>query len=307
MKTDANNLTWMIHLLSSKDKCIEYLEYLRWGGKVVSPFDSTSKVYKCKNHRYYCVNSNRYFNVKTGTPIANSKIPIETWILAIWLFISHKRGISSHQMARDIGVTQKTAWRMLRLLRLMMKANNEFTLEGEIEVDEAFVGGKNKNRHKDKKVPKCQGRSFKDKTPVYGMYQRRGPLVAKVVPNTEADTLMPYTLKYVKERSTIYTDGYEYGAIKDKYYTHSTNHGKNFYGYVYFLEDDEIVQVNTNSIEGAWSHLKRMILGTYYNISRKYMQSYVDEFVFKINTRNISESNRFELFLQYMYNLPKAA
>lgn len=307
MKIDDNNLTRLIHLLSSRDKCIEYLEYIRWGGKVVSPFDATSKVYKCKNHRYYCVNSNRYFNVKTKSPMAHSKIPIETWIFAMWLFISHKRGLSSYQMAEYIGVTQKTAWKMLRAFRAMMKESNEFSLEGEIEVDETFVGGKNKNRHKNKKVAKCQGRSFKDKVPVYGMYQRDGFLVAKVVPNTEAQTLLPYTLKYVKEKSTIYTDGYEYGAMKEKYYTHSTNHGKHFYGYVYFLDDDEVVKVHSNSIEGAWSHLKRMIIGTYYKTSKKYLQTYVDEFAFKFNTRKISGYNRFELFLQSMYNSPNVA
>lgn len=278
--------------------CIRYLETVRWKDGVISPFDPKSKVYKCKGNRYRCKNTGKYFDVKTGTIFANSKIPLRYWFYAMFLFISHKRGISSCQLARDLGVTQKTAWTMLNKLRESMDMLNNGKLEGDVEFDETFVGGKNKNRHKDKKVEKCQGRSFKDKVPVFGMLQRNGSLVAKVVSNTQSDTLAPIIKNHVKEHSRVYTDGWDYGSLRQDYTQLSVNHGANLYGLSFVTDDGELVYVNTNSIENAWSHLKRMIFGTYYHISRKHIQKYIDEFTFRFNTRKCTDNERFDLYLQ---------
>lgn len=169
--------------LSSEEKAIKYFEKMRWEGKVVSPYDPTSKVYKCGNGKYKCKNTGRYFDVKTGTPLANTKLPMTKWLLAMFLFQADKGGISSCQLARILEITQKSAWQMLMKIReFVAKANaNNSKLSGEVEIDETFVGGKNKNRHKDKKVEKCQGRSYKDKVPVFGILERGGKLIAKVV------------------------------------------------------------------------------------------------------------------------------
>lgn len=281
-----------------EESCVRYLEKLRWGDKVVSPFDPTSSVYKCSNGKYKCRNTNRYFDVKTGTAFAGTKLPLRLWVFAIFLFLSHKRGVSSCQLARDIGVTQKTAWNMLHRIRMFMGMLNESKLSGDVEIDETFVGGKNKNRHKDKKVEKCQGRSFKDKKPVLGMLSRAGQLTAMVVEDTKAATLKPIITKYIDSGSVIYTDGWDYGNLGDGYSQHSVDHGRNFYGTTFVDDNGERTMICTNGIENAWSHFKRMLFGTYYQVSKKHLQRYVDEFVFRFNTRNVGEFERFELYLQ---------
>lgn len=282
----------------TEQSCIEYYEQIRWNGKVVSPFDETSKVYKCRNGKYRCANTGKYFDVKTGTMFAHTKLPLRYWFYAMFLFLSHKRGVSSCQLARDLGVTQKTAWNMLHKIREYMDCENDHQLSAEVEIDETFVGGKNKNRHKDKKVEKCQGRSFKDKVPVFGMYQRGGNIVAKVVPDTKAKTLLPFIEHHISAESKIFTDGWDYGGINTRYEQHSVDHGIGFYGTTIVDEDGVCVEVCTNGIECAWSHLKRTIFGTYYKVSKKYLQQYVDEFTFRFNTRNIGDFQRFELLLR---------
>ncbi len=282
----------------TEESCIRYFETLRWGDKIVSPFDSSSKVYKCANGKYKCRNTGKYFDVKTRTVFASTKLPLRLWVYAIFIFMSHKRGISSCQLARDLGVTQKTAWNMLHKIRQFMDSQNRQSLSGEVEVDETFVGGKNKNRHKGKKVEKCQGRSFKDKKPVFGMLQRKGNLTAIVVDNTKAKTLKPIITQYIQFQSIVYTDGWDYGGISENYIQQSVDHGAKFYGMTVLDLDGNEISVNTNSIECTWSHFKRMIFGTYYQVSKRHLQRYVDEFVFRFNTRNIGEFERFELFLR---------
>lgn len=296
----ANGILSFTETFPNEESCIRYFENLRWKNGVVSPFDKTSKVYKCKNNKYRCKNTGKYFDVKTGTVFANTKLPLRYWFYAMFLFLSHKRGVSSCQLARDLGITQKTAWNMLNKVREYMGVFNNCTLNGDVEIDETFVGGKNKNRHKDKKVEKCQGRSFKDKVPVFGILQRGGKLVAKVVQNTKAKTLEPFVLQYVEEGSVIYTDGWDYGGLNMNYIQRAVDHGRGFYGTSFVTDDGEFVQISTNQIENAWSHLKRTIFGTYYQVSKKYMQKYVDEFTFRFNTRDISDSERFDVYLQHI-------
>lgn len=180
-----------------------------------------------------------------------------------------------------------------------MTGENDYYLEGEVEIDESFAGGKNANRHKDKKVERCQGRSFKDKVPVFGLIGRNGDLVAKVVSGTGSSKLLPIIRKYVEEGSTIYTDGWDYGEVSEMYNQISVDHGHKYYGITYYNDNKETVMITTNTIENAWSVFKR-IYATYYHISKKYMQRYVDEFVFRFNTRKLSDSDRFRLLLQYL-------
>ncbi len=294
----ANGFLSFTETFPDEKSCIKYLEMLRWKDGVVSPFDKTSKVYKCKNNKYRCKNTGKYFDVKTGTVFANTKLPLRYWFYAMFLFLSHKRGVSSCQLARDLGVTQKTAWNMLNKIRTYMNVFNNGSLSGEVEIDETFVGGKNKNRHADKKVKNSQGRSFKDKVPVFGMLQRNGNMIAKVVDNTKSSILEPYIKTYVKEESVIYTDGWDYGELNELYVQRSVDHGRHFYGTTFISSDGELIQVSTNKIENSWSHLKRTIFGTYYKVSTKHIQKYVDEFVFRFNTREYSDCERFELYLQ---------
>lgn len=270
--------------------CIQHLERIIWKGVVVSPFDANSKVYKCKNGKYKCKNTGKYFTVKTGTVFDNTKLPLWKWFWALSLFSSHKRGIASHQLARDLVITQKSAWFILQRLRGAFDCSAFKTmLKDFVEIDETYVGGSNTNRHKDKKVPRCQGRSWKDKTPVLVMIERKGNVIAQVVPNVKRNTLEPIIRKNVKENSNVYTDEWKAYRNLGKWYKHKiVNHGIKQY-----VNED----ASTNSAENFNSHLKRMINGIYYLVSKKHLRRYVNEITLRFNTRNYSEKERFDLIL----------
>lgn len=285
---EAKSLLDLIQKFPDEEACISHLETLYCvNGVLPSPFSPNSKVYKLKNHWYRCKDTGKNFNAKTRTIFENTKVPLPKWFLAIWFITSHKKGISSYQLARDIHVTQKTAWFMLHRIRKGIEDANDFELEGTIEIDETFVGGKNKNRHRDKKVMNSQGRSFKDKTPVIGLVQRNGFLVAKVIQSTKGEHLTPVIIQYASKDAVLYTDEWQgYSAVKNLYEHDFIDHSVKQYG-----KGD----VCTNSIEGAWSILKRSIIGIYHKTSRKYLQYYINGFVFRYNTRNYEEGERFNL------------
>lgn len=285
---DFNSIIELLQVFHNEQTCIDHLEQLRWNGNVVSPFDVSSKLYKCKGNKYRCNNTGRYFNVKTYTLFDNTKMSLQKWFVAIWFVTSHKKGISSIQLAKDIRVTQKTAWFMLQRIRNCFGYDNKSKLNNNVDIDETFVGGKNKNRHKYKKVKNSQGPSFKDKTPVFGMLERNSKVVAKVVLDTKSTTLLPIIHKYINYTAKVYTDDWFYGDI-DKYYSREqVNHSIHYYG-----NGD----THTNTIEGFWSIMKRGIIGIYHFTSRKHLQLYVDEFIFRYNNRNHSENVKFNTLL----------
>lgn len=284
-----NSILELFNAFPTEQSCIEHLEKLRWNGYVVSPFDPTSKVYKCKENRYRCKNTGKYFNVKTNTLFDNTKIELRKWFAAIWLVTSHKKGISSLQLSRDIDVTQKTAWFMLQRIRNCFGIENNNELNNTVELDETYMGGKNKNRHEDKKVEHSQGRSIQDKTPVFGMVERGGKLNAKVVSDTSCATLTKETVKFVKDALICTDEWWGYSSIKQFFSHEIVNH-----------KCKEYVRNNvyTNTIEGFWSLLKRGVIGIYHFTSKQHLQRYVDEFVFRYNTRKHTECKRFNLLLQ---------
>lgn len=287
----------LIRFFPSEQSCIDYLDALRWNGDVISPFDSTSKVYVCKGNKYQCKNTGKYFNVKTSTIFDNTKIELQKWFLAIWLVTSYKKGISSVQLSKEINVTQKTAWFILQRIRNCFGGDDKEQLDGIIESDETFVGGKNKNRHKDKKVAQSQGRSFKDKTPVLGLLQRDGTVRAFVIPDTKAQTIQPLIFKHVKPDSVFISDEWHAYRGLDKHFDHHVvDHSKKQY------VDFDNREIHSNSIENFWSILKRGYNGIYNWWSKKHMQKYVDEFVFRFNNRKTTQSVRFTTLLLSMEN-----
>lgn len=295
--SEVKSVLDLIKAFPTEQSCIDHLEAVRWEDGVVSPFDDTSKVYKCKGNKYQCKNTGKYFNVKTGTIFDNTKIELQKWFLAIWLCTSYKKGISSIQLGKEINVTQKTAWFLMQRIRACFGNNDNEQLDGIIEADETFVGGKNKNRHKDKKVEASQGRSFKDKTPVLGLLQRNGDVKAFVVADTKAKTIQPIIKRNVAKDSVFISDEWHaYNGLHSHYDHHVVDHSKKQY------VDFENSEIHSNSIENFWSILKRGYNGIYNWWSRKHMQRYVNEFVFRFNKRSYTQFERFNALLLNMEN-----
>ncbi len=289
IKSDFNTILELLQAFPDEQACIDHLEALRWpNGDVVSPFEPNSKVYRCAGNRFRCKETGKYFNVKTGALFDNTKIHLQKWFLAIWLVTSHKKGISSVQLSKDIGITQKSAWFMLQRIRNCFGFDNENEISNEVEVDETYVGGKNKNKHVSNRTSGTQGRSTKDKAAVFDMVERGGKLNAKHVTDVGIKTLTEEIVRHVKD-ATIYSDEWlGYNALKRVYDHHFIKHGA--WQYV----DGRI---HTNTIEGFWSLLKRGIFGICHFTIVKHFQFYVDEFVFRYSTRASNGGQRSNLFL----------
>jgi hypothetical protein len=186
MVAEFNSMIDLLKAFPIEQSCIDHLEKLMWDGDLVSPFDPTSKVYKCAGNKYKCKNTGKYFNVRTNTIFDNTKIPLQKLFLALYVFSSHKKGISSHRLVRDIDATQKSACFLLHRLRYAFAASNfKSSLGNVVELDETSVDGKAKNKHASKKKNNEQGNTIHDKATVFGMRERCGNIIAVAVPNRE--------------------------------------------------------------------------------------------------------------------------
>lgn len=288
---DFKSILDLIKTFPTEQECIQHLELLRWNGNPVSPFDPTSKVYKCANNRYKCKNTGKYFNVKVGTIFEDTKIPLLKWFMALYIFSSHKKGISSHQLAKDIDVTQKTAWFILHRLRYAFDHPAfQAALDNTVEIDETYMGGEEKNKHESKKTDGTQGRSTKTKKPVLGMKERGGNVIAKVVDDTKQKTVMPIIAANVAAGCNVCTDEWHAYNKLGLTYNHSrVNHGATEY---------VNGMAHTNGMENFWSHLKRGVDGIYHWVSVKHLQSYVTEFSLRMNSRKMTTCDRFNLVLE---------
>lgn len=292
---EFNSLIKMIEVLDTEQKCREYLEELRWNGEPICPHCGSIREnhYKLKQGGkfkglYKCKDCRERFTIRIGTMFEDSNIKFKKWFLAIYLFSSHKKGISSHQLAKDIDVTQKTAWFMLSRIRNAFQPDRTGKFDGITQVDETFVGGKNQKKSKEKRTEKTQGRSTKTKTVVFGLLSN-GIVTTEIVPNTKGKTLIAVIKDMVKEGSIVVSDGWVGYSSLHKYYTHKKiPHNEGLYVKESF---------HTNSIEGFWSLLKRGILGIYHSVSPKHLQKYCDEFAFRYNTKDYKEGDRFNLAL----------
>lgn len=210
--------------------CLDYLAEQRWGGNVSCPHCNHDKVYKLNgaNKRFKCASCKKHFTAKAGTIFEDSKISLRKWFAAIYMVLSHRKGISSYQLGRNLGITQKSAWFMgMRIRNAIKQGTFERQLSGTVESDETFVGGKNKNRHYNKKVKNSQGRSYKDKTPVHGLIERGGELRAFVVPNTKMEILVPIIMEHVEFGSRLMTD--EWYNLLPNYQHEIVRHGSGQY------------------------------------------------------------------------------
>ena len=280
--------TSMSHYFNSDDICKAAIAQERWGnGNAVCPYCGGTHTHLCKSGRYICKDCQRKFSVLVGTIFENTKVSLVKWFEAMYTVACTKKGVSSHQLARDIEVTQKTAWFMLHKIRGLYGQSDSTVLNGTVEMDEMYLGGRETNKHQSKRTEGTQGRSTKTKTPIFGMIERDGKVVAMKVEDTKGTTLMPIVEQFVEEGAVTYTDELSsYNGLSNKGYKHLfVSHKQRE-----FVRSKDI---HTNSIEGFWAHFKRVIFSTYHCVSKDYVQRYIDEQTYRWNTREESASYRF--------------
>ncbi len=293
-----NTLRQAIIYFSDFDNCKNLMVQLRWpDGIVKCPYCGSDKVtYLTKSRVWKCYaqHPKPRFSLKTGTVFEDSHLGLDKWLPALWLVVNCKNGISSCELGRDLGVTQKTAWFIGHCLRLALKEGGFGILSGEVEADETFIGGKARFMHRDKRQEKISGTGGKDKAAIVGLLERHGKgknsrVRALVVLNTRRKTLSPIVRQQVVEGSEIFTDALKsYDDLGDSYVHQVIDHAE---AYV-------LGHVHTNGIENFWSLLKRALGGTYVSVEPFHLFRYLDEQSFRYNNRtNINDADRFTLAL----------
>ncbi len=265
---------------------------LRWqDGKVKCPRCGAEKVTWLEKPRVwkcYGKHERPTFTLKTGTIFEDSPIPLEKWLPAAWLIINCKNGISSYELARDLGLTQKTAWFVLHRIRMAMQTGTFEKLSGEVEVDETFIGGKARNMHVAKKQRRITGTGGHDKVPVLGILKRGGQVRTKVVVNRKKKTLQAEVRKHVEAGSALYSDALlSYEGLAGDYAHQVVDHA------VAYVDG----KVHTNGLENFWSLLKRSIRGTYVSVEPYHLFRYLDEQSFRYNERKATDAERFAMVM----------
>jgi transposase-like protein len=294
-----------IQYFADPENCRKFMVFVRWpDGNVKCPYCGATKLTwlaKANVYRCYGDHKKQKFSLKVGTVFEDSPIGLNKWLPAVWLLSNCKNGISSYELSRDIGVTQKSAWFMLHRIRLAMESKSFLKMGGPesapIEVDETFIGGRVKNMHRSKIEKKFGGKGHtgmgSGKAIVMGMRDRETRLVrAKVVPNVRRDTLQNAILENIHKKSTVYTDlGNGYNELATRDFVHEA---------VTHLNEYVRGQVHTNGIENFWSLLKRGLKGTYVAVEPFHLDRYVTEQVFRYNNRTtkdnpLNDADRFML------------
>jgi len=301
-----------IQYFSDEQVCIDAVAAMRWPDGPRCPDcprrDAMNPYYLKTQKRWKCRTCRRQFSVKVNTIFEDSPIPLQKWLPALWLLISCKNGVSSWEIHRAIGVSQKSAWFMLHRLRLALRTGDIGTKlggteSGGVEVDETFVGGKLKNMHRDRRerfaAKSGHTGGATGKTIVMGLLDRDERKVrASVVPDVKRETLQAEILNNVKYGSPVYSDdAVPYDNLKWKYIHETVNHAETYVR----------GQVHTNGLENFWSLLKRGLKGTYVAVEPFHLERYVDEQIFRFNNRAtadnpLTDSDRFLLALSQVSN-----
>jgi len=289
---EPKSLQEAIIYFSNPNNCIDYLAIRRWpDGKVICPTCGSAKVKFSEKRRTWTCSTHhpkREFSIKVGTVMEDSAIPLDKWMTATWLVTNCKNGISSYEIARDVKVTQKSAWFMLHRIRLAMQ--DDFfgsKLNGEVEVDETFIGGKARNMHLSERKRRITGTGGADKTIVFGMLERGGRVRAKVMPNRKLETVQPEIKQHVQAGTALYSDEWvAYRGLETDYAHQVIDHA------VQYVDG----RVHTNGMENFWSLLKRGISGTYVSVEPFHLFRYLDEQMFRFNNRKeLDDKGRFDL------------
>ena len=288
MEREPKTLQDAILYFSDPVRCREYVVVRRWPGGVTCPRCGNQKVkFQEKYNRWQCStrHDRRQFTVKTGTIFEDSPLGLDKWLCAMWLVVNCKNGVSSYEIHRAIGVTQKTAWFMDHRIRLALTMGSVEKLSGEVEADETFIGGKARNMHAAKRARRITGTGGKDKTAVMGVLERGGKVRATVVPSRKKGALQPEVRKHVEAGSALYTD-----ALKSYEGLNEFEHGV-----IDHAEKYVDGKIHTNGMENFWSLLKRSINGTYVSVEPFHLFRYLDEQVYRFNSRKLGDGERFSI------------
>ncbi len=296
MTNKPQTLQQAIVYFADKDVAHQYLVDLRWSDGVACPhceskeqhsYTTTRKIWRCKSCK-------KEFSVKVGTIFEKSPIGLDKWLSAVWMIANAKNGISSCEIARALGVTQKTAWFMLHRIRLAMQSGTFEKLNGEIEADETYIGGKAENMHKWERIKQgVQGRGTVGKAIVFGLLERNAgdkasKVKTRVVRNTKKRTLQPEIRGSVQAGSSLFTDALKsYQGLETEYIHQYIDHTTEY------VRDN----VHTNGIENYWSLFKRSLRGTYVSCDVSHLFRYLDEQTFRFNNRRDNDSMRFTAVL----------
>ncbi len=291
MDNEPKTLQDAILYFADADNCLSYLSARRWPHGVTCPrcgsrnvgFVASRRIWQCKTRHDHA-----QFSIKTGTIFEDSPITLDKWLLAMWMLANCKNGISSYEISRATGLSQKSTWFMLQRIRLAMQ--DEFTggkLSGEVEVDETFIGGKARNMHKDVRAHRITGTGPEGKAIVAAVLERGGKVRAKVVGTRRKPELQAMVREHVEPESALYSDALlSYEGLSEEYKHQVIDHALE-----YVREN-----VHTNGLENFWSLLKRGINGTYISVEPFHLFRYVDEQAFRFNNRrDMTDSDRFDL------------
>jgi transposase-like protein len=289
---------------SDPEKAFEAAVEFRWpGGNVTCPRCGQAKHSFVKTRRlWFCYVCKKQFTVKVGTVMEDSPIGLDKWMCAIWMLANCKNGISSYELAKNLGIRQNSAWFMLHRIREAMKGNPDFQIGGDeggpVEVDETFIGGKLKNMHVQKRKRMLKGGHQDDKAIVMGMLERRTRQVrTKLIPNVRRDVLQAEILNQVQPRSAVFTDAHKgYAGLAEREFVHGT---------VSHLNEYVRGSIHTNGIENFWSLLKRTLNGTYVAVEPFHLARYADEQAFRFNNRatkdnKLTDADRFALVMSQL-------
>jgi transposase-like protein len=293
--TQPRTLADAIRFFAKPEHCREYMVSRRWPNGVTCPvcgsdkvyFDSSRNGWECKTRH-----PKRKFTLKTGTIFEDSPLGLDKWLPVVWMIANMKNGVSSHEIARSIGVTQKTAWFMLHRVRLAMQDIAGGKIGGDVEVDETYIGGRSRNMHasKRRRVGMQRGRSMAGKVAVMALLDRHGKdgisqVRTEILTGRKKGPLQSTVRKHVEDGSNVYTDAfYSYRGLKNGY----------VHGVVDHAEAYVDGQIHTNGCENFWSLLKRGIKGTYVSVEPFHLFRYLDEQAFRFNNRKDSDAERFD-------------
>ena len=297
MNREPKTLQEAILYFADFENCKKFMMELRWPDGIVRcpqcGSDTVSYLAKARVWKCYTPHPCAKFSLKTGTIFEDSPLPLDKWVAAVWLIVDCKNGISSYEVARDLGVSQKSAWHMMHRIRFALHGGSFEKFSGEVEADETFIGGKARNMHIAQRKRRITGTGGKDKTAVMGILERGGKVRTIVISNRKKSALQAEVKKHVEAGSALYTDALlSYEGLEGDYAHMVVDHA------VQYVDG----RVHTNGLENFWCLFKRGVNGTYVSVEPFHLFRYLDEQSYRYNNRATPDNpmNDFDRFKMAM-------